>query len=276
MKKAKNPPMSEKLITKPQEELGYSGAPVQIDTPPRTGTVNEQPKVDPKAISISAVMSVPRLGFQDNFFCAFQALLPLKIPIRKGTGAFWGQCMERVMEESINADHPTVLLTLDYDTVFRMDDVGALARLMVDHPEADAIASIQSHRYESSPLMTIRGADGQLVKNVAMDYFMSDLSRVSTAHFGLTMIRTEKLLKMPHPWFWSKPGADGRWGEGKIDDDIYFWRQWEAAGNTLYLANRVVVGHSELMIRWPGRQFRTVYQHPNDFYRDGVPQEAWQ
>jgi SAM-dependent methyltransferase len=51
----------------------------------------EKPRADPEKLeAVSAVMSVPRLGFMDNFFCSFQALVPLGIPLRKYTGAFWG------------------------------------------------------------------------------------------------------------------------------------------------------------------------------------------
>jgi hypothetical protein len=249
----------------------------QLSTPPVSG-VNEIAgmKKAPNAISLSAVMSVPRLGFMDNFFSVFQALIPLKIPIRKGTGAFWGQCLERVMVEAVATDKPGALLTLDYDTVFGIEDVGNLARLLVDHPEADAIAAVQSHRSENAPLMTIQDKDMRAIKEVPLDYFQSDLSRVSTAHFGLTLIRTSSLAKLPHPWFKGVPAEDGTWGEGHIDDDIWFWKRWEEIGNTLYLANRVVIGHGEWMIKWPGRQFKPVYQHPNDFFKQGAPVEAWQ
>jgi hypothetical protein len=68
---------------------------------------------------VSAVMSVPRLGFMDNFFAAFEALPPLRIKLRRYTGAFWSQCIERVIEETIAQDKPDAILTLDYDTVFR-------------------------------------------------------------------------------------------------------------------------------------------------------------
>jgi hypothetical protein len=41
-----------------------------------------------REIGVSAVMSVPRLGFMDNFFCAFEALPPLRIKLRRYTGAY--------------------------------------------------------------------------------------------------------------------------------------------------------------------------------------------
>jgi hypothetical protein len=31
-----------------------------------------------------------------------------------------------------------------------------------------------------------------------------------------------------------------------------FGGKWEAAGNSLYIANRVPIGHLELQVLWPG------------------------
>ena len=52
-------------------------------------------------IGVSAVMSVPRLGFMDNMFAAIEALPSLGVKLRRHTGAYWGQCMERVIEETL-------------------------------------------------------------------------------------------------------------------------------------------------------------------------------
>jgi hypothetical protein len=58
-------------------------------------------------ISVSAVMSMPRLAFTDNMFSAIEALPPLGVKLRKHTGAYWSQCIERVIEEAIEEDKPT-------------------------------------------------------------------------------------------------------------------------------------------------------------------------
>jgi hypothetical protein len=80
---------------------------------------------------------------------------------------------------------------------------------------------------------------------------------------------------MPKPWFWSKPAPDGSWGDGHVDEDIYFWRQWAAAGKTLFNANRVVVGHCELMVKWPGRDLGVIHQRVAEFWNDGPPKDIW-
>jgi SAM-dependent methyltransferase len=103
---------------------------------------------------------MPRLAFTDNMFSAIEALPPLGVKLRKHTGAYWSQCIERVIEEAIEQDKPDAILTLDYDTVFSRRDASTLMQLMCCHPEADAIAAIQSGRGKDLPLFTIRGADG--------------------------------------------------------------------------------------------------------------------
>jgi hypothetical protein len=110
----------------------------------------------PGAISVSAVMSMPRLAFTDNMFSAIEALPPLGVKLRKHTGAYWSQCIERVIEEAIEEDKPDAILTLDYDTVFYKRDASMLMQLMCCHPEADAIAAMQSGRGKDLPLFTIR------------------------------------------------------------------------------------------------------------------------
>ena len=120
-----------------------------------------------RARKTGAAMSVPRLGFMDNFFCAFSGLVPLGIGLRKHSGAFWGQCLERCIEEWL-ADGKEWVLTVDYDTLYTRADVEALLALSIAHPEADAIAPLQSSRTRDTPLMTMRGADGAPLSGPSM------------------------------------------------------------------------------------------------------------
>lgn len=236
------------------------------------GTKPYQPE-----IRVSGVMSVPRLGFMDNFFCAFESLPPLKISVRRHTGAYWSQCIERVLEKTIEDDNPDAILTLDYDTVFTRRDASMLLQLMCCHPEADAIAAVQSARGKDLALFTLQEADkasGPI--NVPREQFAGDLMQVATAHFGLTLLRTEKLKVLGKPWFLDVPDKTGGWGEGRRDADIDFWRKWQAAGNSLYLANRVPVGHLDLVIRWPGEDLHAIYQPVSDWRENGPPKELWQ
>lgn len=229
-------------------------------------------------IGVSAVMSVPRLGFLDNMFSSFEALPPLGIRIRRCTGAYWGQCLERAMEETLADDKPDAILTLDYDSVYERRDVSWLMQLMCCHPEIDALAAVQAGRGNLGRLFTMRGADGQNASGVPVDTFAGELTKVATAHFGLTLIRTDKLAALPKPWFHDVPAPDGAWGQGRIDADIAFWRKWEAAGNSLYLANRVPIGHLELTVLWPaplGPDTTPITQPIGEWRERGKPEGAW-
>jgi predicted SAM-dependent methyltransferase len=232
-------------------------------------------QIEKGSFKVSAVMSVPRLGFMDNFTCALSALAPLGITVTPFFGAFWGQCLERGFETLIERDAPDAILSIDYDTVFTAQNVATLMRLMVLHPEADAICALQSARGWGSPLFSFDLPEGMAHTAIPKTFFDSDLTKLRTGHFGLTLIRTSALKDMPRPWLWSKPAADGTWGEGRTDDDIYFWRQWAAAGKTLFNANRVVVGHIESMIRWPGRDLGTIHQRAAEFSTQGAPRDIW-
>jgi hypothetical protein len=81
---------------------------------------------------------------------------------------------------------------------------------------------------------------------------------------------------MGKPWFWSQPDAQGGWGNGRRDADLGFWDKFAEAGCQLYSANRVAVGHLELMVLWPGPDLRAVSQPAGNFMEGGKPFEVWQ
>lgn len=227
------------------------------------------------ALKIKGAMSVPRLGFQDNFYCWAVALAPLGIYPTKYDGAYWGQCLERVLTEQVRTD-ADYLLTVDYDSAFTRDDVEHLLRLAAEHPEADAIAPLELYRGRDLPLASLRDANGRPRAEVSRDELQPDLVAVATAHFGLTLLRRAALECVPHPWFLGVPNAEGRWEDGRVDADTYFWHRWKDAGHTVYLAPHVVVAHGQFMLAWPGRgNLKPVYQHPADFWETGKPDDAW-
>lgn len=230
--------------------------------------------VVPGSFKIAAIMSMPRLGFTDNFVSAQAALTRRGIELRPFVGAYWGQCLERGFDWVIG-DGFDAVLTLDYDTIFTAQNVDTLIRLMMLHPEADAICPIQAARGWTGPLLTLKLAEGLSHSKLPRTYFDGDMVPLRTGHFGCTLIRTAAVKEMPRPLFLAKPAADGTWGDGHVDEDIYFWRQWEAAGKTLLNANRVVVGHLELMIKWPTRNLKTIHQRVAEFWNDGPPEGVW-
>jgi hypothetical protein len=139
---------------------------------------------------------------------------------------------------------------------------------------------VQIKREADHPLIVVRGADGKPAREITNEQGTGDLLQVATAHFGLTLLRTEALRKLKHPWFLGHPDGEGRWGDarkgpngedisGRIDDDIHFWGEWEKAGNTIHQANRVKVGHLQQIITWPDKGWRARHQYINDYTTEG-------
>jgi SAM-dependent methyltransferase len=228
---------------------------------------------------VCAAMSLPRLGFCDFFFGALEALGPMGITIRRHMGAYWEVGLERSMATIIEEDNPDAILTLDYDTVFRRADVEGLIKVMRERPEVDAVAAIQSARSWHEPLMSFDLPLGvKTIERVPPGVFLADdITELRTAHFGLTLIRTSSLLKAKKPWMNSIPAPDGTWKNNeRCDADVSFWKNWRESGLKIFSANRVVVGHLELMVRWPDKNFNVILQLPKDYGLEGKPKGIWE
>lgn len=227
-------------------------------------------------VKVAALMSTPRLGFTDNFFCVSQALAPHGIAPIKYTGAFFGQCLQRTMEQVVETHD--VVLTIDYDTIFTAKTVEALLALLL-HSGYDAIAPLQTKREANTVMFALRGNTPDEKTTVENDWFSKVVQPAETAHFGCTFIRTEAIKKMPKPWFLAEANAEGTFTGGHIDEDIYFWKKFAASGNRLGIATHVSVGHAELMITWPSRSVEggKVQQHTTEFWNGGKkpPEGAW-
>lgn len=225
-------------------------------------------------MKVAAVMSVPRLGFTDNMTCASSAFWPMRIPIINVQGAFWGQCLERGMEQIIDAG-VDVILTVDYDTAFKKSDVESVLRLMHDNPDISAVVPVQKGRGNMPVLMSMKTRSGQMRKDIPITELAAETTQIASGHFGLTAIRVKDLLEIQHPWFISQPNADGKWGPGRVDDDIYFWKLMEKNNKKVVLANRVTIGHMQLMVTWPDEDLKTIYQSTSDFHDNGKPKNVW-
>ena len=233
-----------------------------------------------KPAKVAAVISVPRLGFNDHWGCCWDALKPLGISMHRVIGAFWGQCLEQAWDEVLKTN-PDFIMCLDYDTVFKKADAEELIYQMRTHTEIDALAPMHAGRGYELPLFTVRGKgrkgkDGKNISRLSSDKFADDLlPGLGSAHFGMTVLRASSLRSCPPPWLVGTPNKDGRWAEGKTDPDIAFWMNWTKAGKTIYLANRVVLGHLELMVKWPGKDLHVIHQDVREWNLNGKPKEAW-
>ena len=229
-------------------------------------------------IRVEAILSMPRLSFTANHFAWVQALMPLGIRPTMGTGAFWDQVNTRVMEQFI--DKAEYLLAIDYDTFFTKEDIEHLFALAMTF-QCDAITGLQTKREDGRPMLTLKGmldappADG--VAQVHRSWFGEPVQEVDSAHFGLTVISTAALKRCKKPWFWSTPAPDGSWNEGRTDPDIYWWKNWRASGNKVFVTPRVVLGHGEYVVTWPSRDLgKPVFQWTTEFTNTlKRPETAW-
>ncbi len=225
---------------------------------------------------ISAVISIPRLGFNDFWGVALGLLQPRGIELRRSMGVYWDRKLTQAFEATLEQDNPDWILALDYDTVFSGQQIDALIDLAARHPEADAIAPIQASRHHAMPMLTVQSDEpGFNRTRLKREELNAELLATRTAHFGCTLIRAEKLRALPRPWLLSTPDEDGRWSDSAVDADIWFWKQWQKAGFSLYTAARVPVGHLDLCIRWPNIDLEAIYQLPRDFHATGVPADIW-
>lgn len=215
--------------------------------------------------NVHAVMSTPRLGFMITQRCMFKTLPRRGIAYSSFEGVFFGQQMTRAMLRSIETGAEWII-TLDMDSVFTDAELDKLLLMMEAHPEIDALTGLQPQRDGLHVLFK----DPDVLKK----RWSEEVVPVDAAHFGLTILRVDALKRMPHPWFLGVPNDEGKWDEGRTDEDMYFWKKWKEIGNTLAVCPRVPIGHSELMVMWWKRAGGVMIQHWRDFESKGVPLEA--
>jgi FkbM family methyltransferase len=222
-------------------------------------------------VKVGVLTSVPRLGFQIHDTIMHNAFGGKGYPIVKVGGAFWEQSMQNGFNRLIKLGCDWVI-TVDYDSIFHPDDISEMLLMAARYPDADAISGWQVKRQgNGETLMGFKDADGNFISLVPREMFESEVTEADHTVFGLTLIKTASLVKMPKPWFQSFPNAQGEWLPGKTDADGYFWKKWKETGLTIYAANNVQIGHLEEFIRWIDRDFNVSTQPLNDFYQKGRP-----
>lgn len=240
-------------------------------------TIKAAAQVRPVIPKTVALMSLPRLAWTCNMFSALEVAVARQLQFDKLEGCFWSQCLSRVIQTHIDGGAEWLWLT-DYDSVYNVSQFDALCRLMLEHPEADAIAPLQCKRDDDFLLMGFVDADGNPLKSgskVTIDHFKPDVIRASWAHFGGTLIRTSAIRRMAKPWFVEVPNADGEWGEGRTDADMYFWKNFAASGNRLFIAPHVVLLHAQVMYTAPNRELKPQHVYPKEYNEKGMPDWAW-
>jgi predicted SAM-dependent methyltransferase len=167
------------------------------------------------------------------------ALKPLGIDLHCSQGVFWGQCMQRMFQDAIERGYDWIL-SIDSDSLFTTHHIRDLCAVFGQTQQADAMAALQCRRGAKYPLLTTgTGVENEQVEINGKPF------RVTTAHFGLTLIRTASLKDIEKPWFYAQPDTNGEWNDNKLDDDIWFWHQFRKAGKQIYVAPSVSIGHLE-------------------------------
>lgn len=230
-----------------------------------------KPDVDASELpNVVMCMTAPRVGFTNNMAAIVHACHRLKIEFVMSNGAFWNQCLERIMTTTLKEKSPEYILTVDYDSFFYPEDIRSLYRIAKRH-DLDAVCALQVKREEPLALLGMFDDTGKRVTTVSADMSYAEKMEVASGHFGLTLIKASKLSQLPHPWFLGTPNKDGEWEDGRTDDDIHFWHKWRAAGNRLFVSPRVRIGHLQLVCSWPDQLWRPHHQYLNELTKNGPP-----
>lgn len=207
-------------------------------------------------MKVSAVMTAGRYEAVFARNAIEDALRKLGIGLMNSQGVFYGQCMQRMFQSviDIGAD---VILTIDGDSIFNASHVNRLLSIVAQEDEIDALASLQLRRGKADLLGYCEGQ--------ATFEWSGYPIKLTSAHFGLTVLRVEKLKRVAKPWFFSQPDAKGEWSDERIDDDIWFWKQWKEAGNSLFLDPGCRIGHLEEMVATFDENLQPIHVYPADW-----------
>jgi len=209
------------------------------------------------------VSTMPSLNHTDNRNCTTEACVKLRIPYISTSGAYFDQGMERALEHGMDREY---VIAIDFDTIFTTADIERLVCLMDRNPQAGAIAAMQCKRGpDGIPLIARDTGD-----SVSEDEASSDIFKVKSCHFGLTIMRTATLKQMAKPWLHHVPAPDGSWGDGRVDADVAFWHKMAKVA-PVYVTPRVNVGHMQRMVSWVGVDWQPVHQHMDDYQKYGKP-----
>jgi hypothetical protein len=130
-----------------------------------------------------------------------------------------------------------IAVICDGDSLFTDRDIMRLLQTLEANPHIDALASMQIRRGNKTMLASIKGQSTAEVGGTPL--------QVSTAHFGLTVIDLKKLKNVAKIWF---------------------WKQWEAAGNTVYLDPQTRIGHmEEMVVMVEPNTYEAVHAYPNEW-----------
>jgi predicted SAM-dependent methyltransferase len=225
------------------------------------GRKRHWPKVEITPQTAMLVLSEPRLGFNSFNSNLRSVLRTLPLSEARVASAFWEQAMQRGVNDVLEAGSRFVVF-VDYDSVFTADDFWTLMNTINSDPTCAAIGCVQASRHNDRPLVFDDTAD-----------YSTEVTRVRFSHFGLTIVRREVFEELPKPWWWGIPDEKGEWGTpGACDADITFWRALQEHGLKVLQHNKVVIGHVQESVIYPGEK-GMIYVPPRGM-RNGHPKQA--
>jgi hypothetical protein len=210
---------------------------------------------DSKQVKVQAIMTAPRY---EGTWCRTNieaALRQIKIPLNVGLGVFYHQNMQRMMEDAITAG-VDYIVTIDFDTLFTSDQLHRLISIAVQE-DFDCVTGIQVKRGKPWMLGFKEGHTSAAWRGYPIE--------VDAAHFGLTVVNAHRLASVAKPWFVCQPDEHGSWGDNRIDSDVWFWKQWKAAGLKLWIDPGVRLGHLEEMVVIHDENMRPKHIYPKDW-----------
>lgn len=208
--------------------------------------------MDSVAVKVGAFMTAPRYEAVAARNEIQFALRNLNIPLSVSGGVFYYQCMQRMFQDAI-ARGIEYALTIDFDSMFTSEHVKRLIEVAVSNDHIDAVAAMQPRRGMKFPLFSFApdGLESLGTCEHGEQYLMpinGQPFKVETAHFGLTIIKLDRLKNIPRPWFHSRPDRNGDWENNKIDEDIWFWKLWARNNRTIYIDPQCRIGHLEELV----------------------------
>lgn len=205
-------------------------------------------------------LSQPRLSITATTMALIDAVRATCFDHCWESSIYWEKGISTTFKRAIEAGYDYVM-TVDYDGIFRPDDVHALVKAMQERPDLAAVFPVQMSRHENKPL----------VFQPELDY-TGDLTVTPFGHFGLTLIRTQMLKSLPKPWMCNIPGPDGDWeSHPQSDADITFWRNLTTNGYRIAQANKVILGHLVECVRWP-TNYGSLFQPLHNYLQKGKPE----
>jgi hypothetical protein len=206
-------------------------------------------------IKVRAVMTCPRHEITYARTVIEQSLQSVGVPLVVTLGVYYHQHMQRMFEQCIK-DGVEYMVTIDSDSVFTAKNLQNLLYETAAN-DLDALASFQCKRGSDSLLAWKQG-----VKSVK---WSGEPIEVDCAHFGLTCIKVASLEGVAKPWFMCQPDSVGGWGEGRIDADVFFWKQWKDAGRKVFVQPSIRIGHVEEVVTMHDDDFQVKQYYPKEY-----------